>query len=122
MVNGPPPNATALSAILALVHAPRSMRPFVKEVPRFLAERGMSLRALATAAGVDPGHLSRVLRRAAYKTPSAELTARVAKALDLPQDYFPEFREAVVVRRVQQDEALREQLYQRLARGHGGYC
>lgn len=90
------------------------MRPFVEEVPRFLAERGLSLRALATAAGVDPGHLSRVLRRAAYKTPSADLTARVAEALGLPRDYFPEFREALVIRTVQEDAELRERLYRRL--------
>jgi transcriptional regulator with XRE-family HTH domain len=90
------------------------MQPFVEEVPRLLAERGMSLRALATAAHVDPGHLSRVLRRAAYKTPSADLTARVAEALDLPRDYFPEFREAVVVDAVQADPELRERLYRRL--------
>jgi transcriptional regulator with XRE-family HTH domain len=92
------------------------MRPFVEEVPDLLTERGMSLRALSTAAGVDPGHLSRVLRRSAYKTPSADLTARVAEALDLPVDYFPEYREALVVRRVQQDATLREQLYRRLTR------
>jgi transcriptional regulator with XRE-family HTH domain len=98
-----------------VVNDRRSMRPFVEEVPRFLAERGMSLRGLALAAGVDSGHLSRVLRGAAYKTPSAELTARVAKAFDLPEDYFPEFREALVVRRIQQDEVLREELYRRLA-------
>jgi hypothetical protein len=55
-----------------------------------------------------------VLRRAAYKTPSADLTARVAEALDLPRDYFPEFREAVVVDAVQADPELRERLYRRL--------
>ena len=92
------------------------MRPFIEEVPHLLAERGMSLRALARAAGVDHGHLSRVLRREAYKTPSAELTGRVAEALALPRDYFPEFREAFVVRRVQEDEALREGLYRRLSK------
>ena len=91
------------------------MRPFTEEVPDLLAERGMSLRALARAAGVDHGHLSRVLRREAYKTPSSELTARVAEAFDLPHDYFPEFREGFVLERIREDEALRERLYRRLS-------
>ena len=91
------------------------MRPFTEEVPDLLAERGMSLRALARAAGVSHGHLSRVLRREAYKTPSTDLTARVAEALDLPREYFPEFREGFVLERIQEDEALRERLYRRLS-------
>jgi transcriptional regulator with XRE-family HTH domain len=92
------------------------MRPFIEEVPDLLAEHETSLRGLARAAGVDHGHLSRVLRRDAYKTPSAELTARVAEALGLPRDYFPEFREAFVIQRVQEEEALRESLYRRLSK------
>ncbi|MDP9145438.1 MAG: helix-turn-helix transcriptional regulator [Actinomycetota bacterium] len=109
--------ATGWGAILVLVTPKRSMRPFVEEVPELLAERGMSLRALARVAGVGHGHLSRVLRQDAYKTPSAELTARVAEALGLPADYFPEFREGFVVQRLREDEALRERLYRRLAKG-----
>jgi transcriptional regulator with XRE-family HTH domain len=93
------------------------MRPFIEEVPRLLAERQMSLRALARAADVGHGHLSRVLRQDAYKTPSADLTARVAEALELPPDYFPEFREAFVIERVHEDEGLRERLYGRLSKG-----
>jgi transcriptional regulator with XRE-family HTH domain len=96
--------------------AARSQEPFVEELPRLLKQRKMSLRALAREAGVSAGHLSRVLRREAYKTPSAELTARVATALGLPKDYFPEFREAFVLRRVREDTVLRDRLYRRLAR------
>ncbi len=48
-----------------------------------------------------------------YKTPSAELARRVAVALGLPEDYFPEFREAFVLERVRSDPRLREQLYKR---------
>jgi hypothetical protein len=43
-----------------------------------------------------------------YKTPSAELAGSVAKALGLPKDYFPEFREAFVIDKVKSDPRLRE--------------
>lgn len=88
--------------------------PFADEVPRLLVERGMSVRALAREAGVSQPHLSRVLRRADYKTPSLELCRAVAKALELPEDYFPEFREAAVARELAADPQLRDRLYKQL--------
>jgi transcriptional regulator with XRE-family HTH domain len=90
------------------------MRPFVEEVPRLLQERNLSLRALARKAGVADSHLSRVLRQVDYKSPGPDLARKVALALDLPEDYFPEFREAFVLERVRCDPRLREQLYKRL--------
>lgn len=74
----------------------------------------MSIRALAREIGINDSHLSRVLRRADYKTPSPELTSKVAIALGLPPDYFAEFRESFVVDRIRSDPALRNQLYARL--------
>jgi len=64
--------------------------------------------------GVDPSHLSRVLRQTGYKTPSGELTRKVAEALGLPEDYFLEYRQAVVLERIQKDSSLRERLYREL--------
>ncbi len=75
----------------------------------------MSLRKLAQRADVNPSHLSRVLRRANYKTPSGELVRRIALALDLPHDYFPEFRESVVFQTIKESEELRDELYERFA-------
>jgi lambda repressor-like predicted transcriptional regulator len=89
-------------------------QPFVQELPGLLQERGYSLRRLAREAGVDPSHLSRVIRRVSYKTPSPELTRKVAEALGLPKDYFPEYRQAVVVERIRRDSRLRERLYAEL--------
>ena len=83
-------------------------------MPRLLRDRGMSLRALARQVGISDSHLSRVLRRADYKNASPELTARVAVALQLPEDYFPEFREAYVLDRVKSDSKLRNDLYAQL--------
>jgi transcriptional regulator with XRE-family HTH domain len=88
---------------------------FSDQVPRLLHERGLSIRALARAAGVTDAHLSRVLRRVNYKTASTDLARRVALALDLPVDYFPEFREGVVIDRVKHDPKLRDRLYKQFA-------
>ena len=93
-----------------------SKRPFVDELPAILEERKLSIRALALSAGVSPSHLTRVLRQRDYKTPSAELCRRIAQALDLPDDYWPEYRERVVTDRVRNDPELREELYRRFAR------
>jgi len=90
--------------------------PFIEEVPRLLEERGMSIRALAATVGVSDSHLSRVLRHVDYKTPSLDLTSRVAIALGLPADYFPEFREMCVVDWIKRDAKLRNSLYARLKR------
>jgi transcriptional regulator with XRE-family HTH domain len=90
--------------------------PFTEELPRLLEEREMSVRALAATIGISDSHLSRVLRRSDYKTPSSDLTRRVALSLGLPPDYFPEFREAYVVEQVKSDPKLRNELYSRLKR------
>jgi transcriptional regulator with XRE-family HTH domain len=77
------------------------------------------MRAIARAAGVSDAHLSRLVRGVGYRTrPSADLARRVAEALNLPFDYFVEYREAVVVDAIRNDPKLREQLYKRL-RGSG---
>ena len=76
----------------------------------------MSQRALAQLVGVSPTYLSKVLRRADYKTPSPELARRVALALDFPPDYFPEYREGVVIAEVKRSHDLRDRLYDELSR------
>jgi hypothetical protein len=61
--------------------------------------------------GVTDGHLSRVLRRVSYKTPGPELARRVAIALGLPPDYFPEYRRGFVLERIRTDAVLCDELY-----------
>jgi len=39
---------------------------------------------------------------------------RVADALELPHDYFPELREAAVIERLKTDPELRDKLYREL--------
>ena len=93
--------------------------PFREELPRLLAERGMSTRALAQRVGVSHSHLSRVVRQKDYKTPSRDLTWKVATALNLPHDYFPEYREATVIEHLKADQELRDEIYERIRGGTG---
>ena len=74
----------------------------------------MSLRALARMVGVGDDHLSRVRRGARDKRATGELTRRVAAALDLPEDYFPEARLAFVVDRLTNHPELRDRIYDQL--------
>jgi transcriptional regulator with XRE-family HTH domain len=93
-----------------------SKEPFSGSVRALLEERGWSQRDLARVAGVDPGYISRALRRGRRDAVAPELAARVASALDLPEDYFPECRERQVIEAVRNDPALRDRLHRRLAR------
>ena len=92
----------------------RSDRPFPEELPLLLQERGLSLRSLGERVGVTGAHLSRVVRRADYKTVSPELAGRVARALGLPIDYFPEYREGYIIERIRSDRRLRDRLYDQM--------
>ena len=93
---------------------PQTDKPFVDQVPRLLAERGWSIRKLAAEAGIDPSYLWKVLRRRGYKTAGARVAERTAVALGLPVDYFPEYREKIVIERIKADPAIRDDLYDRM--------
>ena len=89
----------------------------MEELPRLLEERGLSISAIAREAGVTPSYLSKVLRGAYYKTPSGALTAKVARSLGLPTEYFPEYREAMVLSRLKSDPSFRDRVFDQLAAG-----
>lgn len=99
--------------------AERSDLPLREALPPLLAARGISLRAVAAKAGTTDPHLSRVLRGVDYKTASGDLAGRIALALRLPQDYFPEYREALVVSKIKNDNRLRDRLYDELTKPGG---
>jgi transcriptional regulator with XRE-family HTH domain len=86
-------------------------------LPQLITHRGLTLRKLAAAAEVDPAHLSRVMSARSKKRASRDLARRVALALDLPHDFFPEYREGAVVERVQTDPMLRDEIYRRANAG-----
>lgn len=74
----------------------------------------MSLRALGRAAGVGDDHLSRVLRGARGKRPTSDLVRRVADALGLPDDYFPESRLDFVVQTLTERPDWLDETYDQL--------
>jgi transcriptional regulator with XRE-family HTH domain len=80
----------------------------------------MSLRALARQVGVGDDHLSRVVRGDRAKKPTAGLARRVAQALGLPEDYFPEARLDFIVQQLTNDPELLDKTYDRLRRKADG--
>jgi hypothetical protein len=70
----------------------------------------MTLRGLAReVGGLDHAYLSRMLRgRVPVKV---EHVRRIARHLGLPEDYFPEVREAAVVDAVRHRPKLRDEIY-----------
>lgn len=89
----------------------RTDLPFSEELPRLLAERGLSQRALARSIGVNQSHLSRLAGVDPRLLPSKAVAAAVAEALGLSADYFVEYRRASVIEAMDTDAALRERLY-----------
>jgi transcriptional regulator with XRE-family HTH domain len=92
----------------------RTTRPFAEELSQLLRERSLSIRSLAKMVGVGDDHLSRVLRGAREKKVTGDLARRVARALDLPDDYFAETRSAYVAEHLDDDPVLRDRTYDRL--------
>jgi transcriptional regulator with XRE-family HTH domain len=89
-------------------------RPFNEELARLLSQRRLSQRKLAQLVDLNPAHLSRVIRGADRARPSVDLINRIADALGLPNDYFPEQREAAVIEMIRRDPALRDKIYRSL--------
>jgi transcriptional regulator with XRE-family HTH domain len=85
-------------------------RPFGKELPRLLKARGLTLRALAREVGeVDHAYLSRMVSGKA--TVNSRHAERIANHLGLPADYFPEVREARVIKAISSSSRLRDEIY-----------
>jgi transcriptional regulator with XRE-family HTH domain len=96
--------------------SPHTQVPLAEELSALLAEREMSMRALGREVEVSQSHLSRVCEPGSGRIASGELARRVALALGLPEDYFPEFRSAAVHEAVDADPLLREQIFRRIRR------
>jgi transcriptional regulator with XRE-family HTH domain len=74
----------------------------------------MSHRQLAASIDLPQSYLSLVLN--GKRSPSQKLLERSARALDLPDDYFPEYREHVVADALKRDGKLRDRIYDSLLR------
>lgn len=82
-------------------------------LPRLLDEHGLSMRELARRADVDQSHLSRLSAGPSGGLASGSLAERVAEALGLPSDYFPEARRSRLLEAIDRDSDLRDKLYDR---------
>jgi transcriptional regulator with XRE-family HTH domain len=105
------------SDILRTVNA-RSRKSLREALPTLLSQRedGLTLAGLASQVGVHRAHLWRIVHGEGKdrKPVSPELCRKIADALGLPDDYFPEAREAAVVTAVQEDPDLRDRIYNSL--------
>ena len=77
----------------------RSQQRVVDQLPGLMQSRGLSINRLADLVGVSQSHLSRVLRSADRKSVSGDLAERIAIALGMPDDWFPETRRERVLER-----------------------
>jgi transcriptional regulator with XRE-family HTH domain len=93
---------------------PFSEAPFRDAVAELMLERGWSQRELATAVGVDPAHVSRLLKRGTRLRATPQLLARVARALEVEPEFFVEYREWCVLEAVRRNPSLRERLFARV--------
>src|SRR4051794_35930617 len=90
--------------------------PFGAEVRRLLHDRRMTQKELAELADVDMGYLSRALR--AVEPASLDLISRVARALDLAEDYFLEIQRARLLEWLESSAGETRHAYSRYIRLH----
>jgi transcriptional regulator with XRE-family HTH domain len=98
----------------------RSQERLVDQLPALMQARALSINRLAQLVGVSQSHLSRAVRRADRKSVSGELAERIAIAMELPADWFPETRLERVLQRVRSDPVLCDRLYDELVAKESG--
>jgi transcriptional regulator with XRE-family HTH domain len=89
----------------------RTNQAFRDAVADLLDEREWSQRDLSAVVGVDPAHVSRLLKRGSRLRATPQLIARVARALEVEPEFFVEYREWCVLEAVRGNPSLRERLY-----------
>ena len=82
-------------------------------LPRLLRDHGMSLRELSRRIEVSQPHLSQLIHRTGNRRPTGALAEKVAVALGLPPDYFPETRRSMLIEELDKLPELRDELYDR---------
>jgi len=90
-------------------------RPFARELPDLLRSRGLTLRSLAReVGGLDHAYLSRMINGNAPI--NIDHVRRISRHLELGDDYFPELREAEVVKAIREDPDLRDEVFAKVMR------
>lgn len=90
--------------------------PMKDVLPNLLRARGLSMRAFAPQVGISQSFLSRAMNNSHGKTISGSHAARIATALDLPEDYFREYRAAYVREHLLDDPVALDRAYRELRR------
>jgi transcriptional regulator with XRE-family HTH domain len=100
----------------------RTTRRLRDELPKLLAARADaghkpdSLRSLADEIDVSQSYLSRVLGAKGERPVSRNVVGRIARALGLPVDYFPEYRAATVIEAAREQPSSLDGIYDKLQR------
>jgi transcriptional regulator with XRE-family HTH domain len=84
---------------------------FGEAVGELMDSRGWCQRDVSAAVGVDPAHVSRLLKRGSRLRPTPQLMTRVADAFEVDPEYFVEYREWCVLEAVRRNPSLRERLF-----------
>jgi plasmid maintenance system antidote protein VapI len=84
---------------------------FRDAVGELMDERGWCQRDLSAAVGVDPAHISRLLKSGSRLRATPQLMMRVARAFEVDPEYFVEYREWCVLEAVRRNPSLRERLF-----------
>ena len=92
--------------------ADRTQTSIRRALPKLLAAQGLSQREFAARIGFPQSYLSRTL--SAERSPSKRFLEAAARGLGLPKDYFPEYRQHVVIDALKRRPALRDKIYDSL--------
>lgn len=106
------PFPDALSELLS----PRTTLPSDRSSPHGEGSEQVTLNALAARIGVAQSHLWRVVNRPSERRPSLDLIASVARALELPDDYFLETRAVFVDTYLRNHPTRLNQIYEEARR------
>lgn len=94
----------------ALVHSKERLGQTVQSL---VVQRGVTLDELGEDAELAPGHLRRIIERNAVVS-SVELIERLARAIDVPPEYFLEYRAALLREWLREDPQRLDAVFSRL--------
>jgi transcriptional regulator with XRE-family HTH domain len=98
----------------------RTDEPISVWLPRLAAAGGYSLRRLAEEVGVQQSYLSRIKGGdpvdPQWRPPSMRVLERLADALGVEPDYFPEYRRGAVEEAIRDDPKLRDRVFDQVKR------
>jgi transcriptional regulator with XRE-family HTH domain len=92
----------------------RSSLRFGPALHEILEERGLTLRGIANRIHVDHAYLSRLARGVGGRRPGPKMMRRLTRELNLPDDFFWEYRLEAVLQQLEEEIQLVDDLYDSL--------